>query len=121
MFFAPFLIWSFISTGISCDSDVFIFSYLSATRNGYVLRKDGKHLSYSNMRMLFLEAFKPHVSDINQYCLHLLASGGASDAANRGIPDMMFKRHGRWLSESAKDGIIKDSVEERFKFHAHLD
>ena len=72
------------------------------------------------MRTLFLEAFKPHVSDINQYCLHLLASGGASDAANRGIPDMMFKRHGRWLSESAEDGIIEDSVEERLKVSRSL-
>ena len=50
--------------GISFDSDVFLFSHLTATKNGYVLRKDGKHLSYSNLRKLFLEAFKPQVRDI---------------------------------------------------------
>ena len=106
--------------GILCDSDVFLFSHLTATKNGYVLRKDGKHLSYSNLRTLFLEAFKPHVSDINRYCLHSLRAGGATEACNRGIPDRMFKRHGRWLSDSAKDGYVKDSVEERLKVSRSL-
>ena len=111
-----YLLWA----NISCDSDIYIFSHLSATKNGFILRKDGKHLSYSNLRSLFIEAFKPHVSDINQYCLHSLRSGGATAAANKGIPDRMFKRHGRWLSESAKDGYIKDSVEERLKVSRSL-
>ena len=52
--------------------------------------------------------------------LHSLASGGASDAANRGIPNTMFKRYGRWLRESAKDGNIEDSVEERLKVSLSL-
>jgi hypothetical protein len=25
----------------------------------------------------------------------------------------MFKRHGRWTSESAKDGYVKDNLKER--------
>ena len=29
------------------------------------------------------------------------------------IPDRLLKRHGRWNSESAKDGYVKDSVESR--------
>ena len=106
--------------GILSDADVFLFSHLSATKTGYMLRKDGKHLSYSNLRALFLDAFKPHVNDISKYCLHSLRSGGASEAANRGIPDRLFKRHGRWLSESAKDGYIKDSVDERLKVSRSL-
>ena len=28
-----------------------------------------------------------------------------------GIPDRMFKRHGRWKSENAKDGYIQDTLE----------
>lgn len=27
-----------------------------------------------------------------------------------GIPDRLFKRHGRWRSESAKDGYVSDSL-----------
>ena len=33
-------------------------------------------------------------------------------AANNGIKDRMFKRHGRWTSETAKDGYVKDNVNE---------
>ena len=100
-------------------SDVCIFSHLSATKTGHILRKDGKHMSYSNMRSIFLEAFKPHVSDINRYCLHCLRSGGTSAAANRGISDRMLKRHWRWVSD-AVNGNVKDSVEERLKVSRSL-
>lgn len=41
------------------------------------------------------------------YSLH---SGGASVVANAGLSDRLFKHHGRWRSESAKDGYVKDSV-----------
>jgi len=40
-------------------------------------------------------------------------AGGATQAANAGIPDRLFKRHGRWKSEDAKDGYIEDSLEQR--------
>ena len=105
---------------ISDDSDVFIFSHLNATKTGFRFRADGKHLAYSNLWKLFLDALRPHVKDGNQFCLHSLRSGGATAAANMGIPDRMFKRHGRWLSESAKDGYVKDSVEERLKVSKSL-
>ena len=47
------------------------------------------------------------------YSWHSFRSGGASAAAHRGISDRMFKRHGRWRSENAKDGYIEDSLESR--------
>jgi hypothetical protein len=34
---------------------------------------------------------------------------GATAAYNFGVPDRLFKRHGRWRSENAKDGYVKDS------------
>jgi len=37
---------------------------------------------------------------------HSLRAGGAMAAANAGVPDQVFKKHGRWKSESAKDGYI---------------
>ena len=39
-----------------------------------------------------------------------LRSGGASQAAKAGVPDRLFKRHGRWKSENAKDGYVKERV-----------
>jgi hypothetical protein len=41
--------------------------------------------------------------------LHSLRSGGATAACNFGVPDRLFKRHGRWRSGNAKDGYVKDS------------
>ena len=58
-------------------------------------------LSYSRLRELELEAFKEIVPDISASGMHSLRSGGATDAANAGVPDRLFKRHDRWASESA--------------------
>ncbi|VDI55329.1 Hypothetical predicted protein [Mytilus galloprovincialis] len=52
-------------------------------------------------------------NDIKKYGLHSLRSGGATTCANLGISDRLFKRHGRWRSETAKDGYIKDSLKDR--------
>lgn len=47
------------------------------------------------------------VPDISKYGLHSLRADGATVCANSGIPDRLFKRHGRCASETAKDGYIK--------------
>lgn len=90
--------------------DIHIFCNLSAK----------KTMSYTTLRELFLEAFKPHVVDIKKYGLHSLRSGEASAAANNGIGDRLFKRHGRWVSENAKDGYVKDEFRERLKVSQSL-
>ena len=60
-----------------------------------------------------LEAFKDIVPDISAIGTHSHRSGGATAAANTGAPDRLFKRHGRWASESAKDGYVQDSLSSR--------
>ena len=47
------------------------------------------------------------------FSLHSLRAGGATAAAAAGVPDRVFKRHGRWKSKTAKDGYIKDSLHKR--------
>jgi hypothetical protein len=42
--------------------------------------------------------------------LHSLRSGGASQAANNNVTDRLFKAHGRWRSENANDGYVKDTL-----------
>ncbi|CAC5408504.1 unnamed protein product [Mytilus coruscus] len=88
---------------ISGDSEEFIFSNLTKCKDVYVSRKENTPLSYSRMRELFIEVVKPFIPDIRRYGLHSLRSGGASACANLGLPDRLFKRHGRWRSETAKD------------------
>ncbi len=61
------------------------------------------------MRELFLAKLRELGFDPKLFGLHSLRSGGASAVANAGVPDRLFKRHGRWRSETAKDGYIKDS------------
>ena len=53
-----------------------------------------------------LEAFKDIVPDTSAIGRHSLRSGGATAAANAGVPNRLFKRHGHWASELAKDGYV---------------
>ncbi len=72
------------------------------------------------MRELFLQKIAELGYDPKQFGLHSLRAGGASTAANAGVPDRLFKRHGRWKSESAKDGYVKDSVSSRMSVSESL-
>ena len=62
------------------------------------------------MRELVLECFIdfPKVN----IGVHSLRAGGASVEANEGVKDILFKRHGCWVSENAKDGYVKDYLGE---------
>ena len=48
--------------------------------------------------------------DGSNIALHSLRSGGASAAANAGVSDRLFKRHGGWKTDTAKDGYVKYSL-----------
>ena len=43
--------------------------------------------------------------------LHSLRSGGATAAANAGVNDRLFKRHGQCRTGKAKDGYVKDNLD----------
>ena len=58
----------------------------------------------------FFPLSRPLVFLSEIYGLHSLRAGGASAAANAHITDRLFKRHGRWKSDKAKDGYIKDNI-----------
>ena len=63
------------------------------------------------MRELFTTKLKELGFDTKQFGLHSLRAGGTTAAANAGVPDRLFKRHGCWRFEVAKDGYIKDNQE----------
>ena len=65
------------------------------------------------MRELLLQKLAELGLDAKQFGLHSLRCGGASGAAIAGVPDRLFKPHGRWRSENAKYGYVKDSLESR--------
>ena len=100
-------------------SDLYLFRGIVHTKKGESLRASGS-LSYTRMRELFLAKLNELGFDSKQFGLHSLRSGGASAAANAGVPDRLFKRHGRWKSETAKDGYVKDSVKSRLSVSKSL-
>ena len=70
-------------------------------------------LSYTRCREVLLKELADVGLNPKCYSWHSFRSGGASSAADYGISDRMFKHHGRWHSENAKDGYVKDSLEGR--------
>ena len=68
---------------------------------------------YTTLREQFKTKMKYSGYQAEKFGIHSLRAGGALAAANAEVPDRLFKRHGRWQSENAKDGYIKDSLEKR--------
>lgn len=100
--------------GLDHQSPEMLFRAITKSKNGESLRRSGS-ISYTRIRELVLEKIRSLGHDPGLYGVHSFRSGGASLAANRGVPDRLFKRHGRWSSESAKDGYIKDTLEDRLR------
>ena len=96
-----------------------LFRAIVHTKTGERLRESGG-LSYSRLRELLSDRIQGLGMDPKQFGMHSLRAGGATAAANAGVPDRLFKRHGRWRSESAKDGYVKDSVERRLSVSKSL-
>ena len=83
--------------------------YFYKSKRLYKLRSTG--LSYSRTRELGLSAFSSLGYSPKTFGLHSLRSGGVTVAANAGVHDRLFKRHGRLRSETAKDGYVKDKLD----------
>ena len=67
-----------------------------------------------------LEAFKDIVPDISAIGTHSLRSSGATAAAKFNTGVRLFKGHGRWASESAKDGYVQDCLSSRLSISKAL-
>ena len=120
--------WLFVSSGqsvcpveiVSCylkmcgkalnRDDSFIFRGLTKSRLSCHLRLANKPLCYGTLRRHFLNAIRRIGEPTKSFGTHSLRSGGASAAANNGVPDRLFKRHGRWKTDRAKDMYVKDNV-----------
>lgn len=109
------------SANIELNSEEYIFRSLSFLKssNSYILRKKGK-ISYTRTREIILDGFKSLGYDISKIGTHSLRAGGASKAANNGVPDRLFKKHGRWSSEKAKDIYVKEDIDKRLSVSLSL-
>ena len=94
---------------INISSSQYIFRAISKSRKSRLRRKN-KPISYTTIRQNLLKVIKAVGLNWKDYGLHSFRAGGASLAANKGIPDRLFKRHGQWKSDRAKDGYVEDDL-----------
>ena len=105
--------------GIRPEDTCLIFRPVVKTKHGEKLRESGS-LSYTRLRECFKAKLESLGFPAESYGLHSLRAGGATAAANGGVPDRLFKRHGRWKSDSAKDGYVEDSLHARLSVSSNL-
>ena len=79
-----------------------------------------KPISYNCIRDGFRRDLKNIGVDPSKFSLHSLCSGGAPSAANNGINDRIFQRHGPWKSTEAKNIYVDDSIEQRLTVSKRL-
>ena len=100
---------------IQTSSKEHLFRGLCSTKKGQKLRAGGS-LSYSRMREIVKTKLRELGYNEKKFGLHSFRAGGATAAANNPcVAERLFKRHGRWSSETAKDGYVKDSLQSRLK------
>ena len=79
---------------INPSSELFLFRGIVKTKEDEKLRPAGS-LSYSTVRMLFCKKLEHLGHLLDGFGLHSFRAGGASAAARAGVPDRLFKQHGR--------------------------
>ena len=91
--------------GLPSSSEGFIIKGLTHTENQDVL-------SYACMRIIIvLDALERINFEFPRSNLvYSRRTGGATAAADSGVPEMLFPHYGRWRSERVKDDYVKDIV-----------
>ena len=108
--------------GIISTSDEYIFRQITFLKksNSYKLRDVTKPLSYTRAREIILAGLEGIGLDKSKFGIHSLRRGGATAACAAGISDRVFKKHGRWKSDNAKDGYVKESLNEKLSVSLNL-
>ena len=107
------------AAGIPWEDQRPLFRPICKTKEGEKLRDSG-NISYSCLRELFKKTLAQLGYNQVEFGLHSLRAGGATSVANNGVADRLFKCHGCWKSENAKDGYIDDSPELRLGVSQNL-
>lgn len=81
-----------------------LFSELTPDGTAYATTKP---LAYSTLRTKFLAKFAAIGLDPAKFGTHSCRAGGATLAANNGVPDKLWMEHGGWRSARAAQGYVK--------------
>ncbi len=99
--------------------EAFLLPRLFKTKKGHNASKT-LGISYTTVHDNFKEKITRSKPEHAKYGIHSLRSGGASAAAQNGVSDRLIAKQGRWSSETARNGYIKDSVSTRLSASASL-
>ena len=101
---------------INKNFEEFKFRSIASHKNHQhmTLRKKNVPLSHTRMRELLLDVVTAVGLEREEFLLYSLRSRGALAAANAAVNDRLFKSHGLWRTENAKDGYIEDNIETLF-------
>lgn len=105
--------------GLEMSSNDFLFRAIYRSGDKVGLRTKNVKLSYTRTKEVLLSRLREVAPDGLNLGLHSLRAGGASAAANAGVNDRCWRRHGRWRSDAA-NGYIKDSVNNRLQVSKSL-
>ena len=94
------------------DPEAYLVPRLHRTKKGHNASKT-RGLSYTRIRETFMEKLDTIRESHEDFGLHSLRSGGASSAAQNGVTDRLISKQGRWVSENARNGYIKDDIRTR--------
>ena len=118
-----YLLKYLVVAGIPPFSQYFIFRSLMYDKKSKGNVLSSKLLIAGRAGEIFKEKLEAIGVDSSRFSNHSFRSGEATSAANLNVPDRLFKVHGRWKSESAKDGYtthlhniylhVRDKVDSR--------
>ena len=91
---------------IDKHSNDYIFRRLCKRGKSFRLREKDVHISYTTVRENVLDALNKIGLSSKKFGLHSLRAGGATAAANLGVSDRLFQKHGRWKSGRVKNGTF---------------
>lgn len=99
--------------GMSNSDTNFVFRPVVRTKDGHRFKNVEKPISYTTARDQVMGAIRTIGLNRTMFGMHSFRRGGATEAARRGISDRLFKKHGRWKSDNAKDGYVSEDLETR--------
>ena len=101
--------------GFSGYSDRYIFRAISRHKHVHkrVLVKANSAISYNTVRSVVLSAFTAVGEDCAHFGTHSMRAGGATAAANGGVCDRLFRKHGRWVSDRSKDRYVSEDLQHK--------
>ena len=95
--------------GMDMKASEFLFKPMFRRGSKAGLITSNKKLSYTRAKEAIVARLSEVACNLN-LGLHSLRAGGATAAASSNVNDRCWKRHGRWTTDSAKDGYVLESV-----------